>query len=82
MSSGVGLEVESGADEDEEDPVALDRTRLHLSPRFTHLAHGVSSSHFFLSLTYQHWRRMQKSAALHTFTFLDLHWSQPPLDLV
>lgn len=52
MSSGVGLEVDASADEDDEDPAALDGTRLHLSPRFTHLAQGLSSSHFF---AYQYW---------------------------
>lgn len=46
MSSGVGLELGAGADEDDEDLAALEGTRLHLSPRFTHLAQGVSSSHF------------------------------------
>lgn len=52
ISSGVGLDVGAGADEDEEDPVALDGKRLHLSPRFTHLAQGASSSHLF---AYQYW---------------------------
>lgn len=47
MNSGVSLVVDTGADGDEEDPVALDRMRLHLSPCFTHLAHGGSSSHLY-----------------------------------
>lgn len=40
--SGVLLVVEVGKDED---AAVLDVMRLHLSPRFTHLEHGIALSH-------------------------------------
>lgn len=41
-ASGADPMDEAGVDED---VPRLDETRLHLSPRFTHLRHGIASSH-------------------------------------